>query len=105
MDDTVTSRFPQRPRPPWLTPVMAVAGVAFIGYGVFRLTFDPTPTPKPDVPSPASVTTTPPTPTGPALKGLSATLPPATQLLVGGQHPAVIGGPTQWLNQLPVRAT
>src|SRR5947199_8712892 len=98
MEDTLSSRFPQRPRPPWLTPVMAVAGVAFIGYGVFRLTLDPTPSPKPPVPRPASLTTTAaPTPTGPALQGLSGTLPPATQLLVGGQHPAVIGGPTQWL--------
>jgi hypothetical protein len=106
MDDTVSSRFPQRPRPPWLTPAMAVAGVALIGYGLFRVIFDPSPTPKPAVPSPSSVTTTAaPTPTGPALKGLEGTLPPATQLLVGGQHPAVIGGPTQWLNHLPVRAT
>jgi hypothetical protein len=106
MEDTVSGGRPPVPRPPWLRPVVVVAGVGFIAYGVFRLSTDPQAAPKTPVPSPASFTTTTPapTPTGPAFKGLTGTLPPTTQLVVGGQHPAVIGGATQWLNQLPVRA-
>jgi hypothetical protein len=104
MDDEVSGGAPPRVRPPWFRPLVAAAGVGLVAYGVVGLVRGPPKATPPPVPSPASATTTPaPTPTGPQLNGLTGRLPATTELVVGGQHPAVIGGATQWLDHLPVR--
>jgi hypothetical protein len=110
MEDTLSGGRSEREPPRWQRPLVITILLVVLATGVERLTTSshhsaqPLPAPA-SAPAPLSPATSPPTtttPTAPALDGVVGTLPRGTELIVGGQHPFVLGAATQWLSRLPV---
>ncbi len=114
MADVLTGGSPDREPRRWRRAVIALAAALLIGgVGVLQLgrvhhraTSAPMPTPVVTLspratPAPARVNAPP---VVPRFDGVVTRLPRGSELIVGGPHPAVLGGTAPWLRQLPVGA-